>query len=530
MPEEISPRLSNEVRAELHSLRGIMGRELAQDLGLDLKFPVHFKDPLVGEEMDGAGIDRDFCTPWEPGLRDGPTSARFEVQPVNGRTARWDARAGRFDVSADEAGTVVIDTPEYRQVRTWAVLQNTLDHVEGSFGMGRRVDWAFQGNRLRVHSEFKNGQNAYYNRARRQLEFYYYNDDAGKRLHTCLSTDIVNHELGHAILDGVRPLFLEHGVAEHLAFHESIGDVLALLLALRNNDFRNAVGRLTEGDQLAGDLASGVARQFGRTVSNKPHLRSGVSKLTMTDLPNLNHHDASQILTAAVFGFLIELAARHRTREGQVSVAEALWWALRRVQTTFLQALDLLPPVDPRFADLGTAMMRVTLIADPAESSGYAAILRDCFARRGITLGSAGQVRLRLTRADPDEIARSRGAAYRWLDDNRAVLGIPPQADLTLTGPFTADKRRPNGEALPLQISIPYTWSEDHEVNGICLPVPCGATLVVDMRGNALSWAQKPGSGTEAGAIRMAALAQEMALAPNGGAALCCAPVIEREG
>lgn len=515
----------NNVLQTLHGLRGKLGRAKAGELGLDLNIVVHFKDPTVAEEQPGIGLDSDFTVPWEPGLDDGPTSARFRVLPADGKMAQWDGNAHCF---RDSAGKPIdgseTDTPEYRQVRTWAVLQNTLDYVEGPFGMGRRLDWNFAGNRLLVDTAFGSDKNAFYSRADKQLQFHRYQDDAGATVHTCLSTDIVNHELAHAILDGVRPLFLTSGIKEHEAFHESVGDVIALLLALRNNRFRKMVADRTEGD-LTDGLASGMARQFGLTVSNKPHLRSAVSGLTMADLPQQNSHDASQILTGAVFGYLVALAAGYRARR-DVTIYEALWYAVRRVQTTFLQALDLLPPLDPRFADLGQAMAQATLIADPLDPKGYAALLHQCFAERGIELPSDEAIRLRLTPADPDEIARSRGAAYRWLDDNRKALNIPADADLTLAGPFVADKRGPDGRALPVQISIPYTWMSERNSNGIVLQVPCGATLVIDTRGNVLCWARKPGAESEAGATRIQALAEAMTVAPASEGILRCAPAV----
>ena len=41
---------------------------------------VYFKDPRRAAEAHAdAGIDAEFTTPWEPGFRDGPTSARFAV-------------------------------------------------------------------------------------------------------------------------------------------------------------------------------------------------------------------------------------------------------------------------------------------------------------------------------------------------------------------------------------------------------------------------------------------------------------------
>ena len=72
------------------------------------------------------------------------------------------------------------------------------------------------------------------------------------RIFTCLSSDIVNHEFGHAVLDGLRPHYYESLNAETAAFHEFIGDLTAILMAFRNNAFRRHVLKESRGD-LAND-------------------------------------------------------------------------------------------------------------------------------------------------------------------------------------------------------------------------------------------------------------------------------------
>lgn len=517
-----TPFLTDDVLHMLHRLRPRLGRQKAAQLGLDLTIAVHFKDEEVARDEPGAGLDSEFATPWEPGLSDGPTSARFQVMPIDGKFARWDAKARQF---TDSTGAPVdgsrIDSPEYRQVRTWAVLQNTLDHVEGPFGMGRRIDWDWGENRLKVNVQSPGAAGAWYDAEYRLLKFNSYIPAGGAEIvHTCMSADVVNHELAHAILDGTRPGFMIDGEldVEINAFHEGFGDVLALLMALRNNRFRNLVGKLTEGD-LTDGLASGVARHFGKTVENRPHLRSAVARLTMTDLPEKGFHDASQIMTGAVFGYLIALTDLHR-QDGTTSVSEAMWRALRRVQTTFLAAIDLLPPIDPRFADLGRAMERATLIADPLDSKGYCGLLRKSFADREITWSNEDLPRLRLTPVDADQVMRSRAAAYRWLDENRGQLGIPVTADLTLAGPYVAEKRGPDARSLPLQISIPYTWMGGETKHEITTRIPCGGTLVIDTRGNVLSWVRK--YPDKAGIAAAAGTGLKRGL--------CCAPGVDQKG
>src|SRR4030095_5881167 len=50
----------------------------------------------------------------------------------------------------------------------------------------------------------------------------------GQRVFTCLSHDIVAHEVTHAIIDGIRTYFTEPTNPDVLAFHEAFADLAAL--------------------------------------------------------------------------------------------------------------------------------------------------------------------------------------------------------------------------------------------------------------------------------------------------------------
>ena len=132
------------------------------------------------------------------------------------------------------------------QLSVWAIVQNTLDFFESGAGLGRRISWAFEGNRLIIVPHAGYGENAYYDRASKSLQFYWFDSDKGT-VFTCLSTDIVNHEFGHAVLDGLRPYYFESVGAQTAAFHEFMGDLTAILMAFRNNAFRKVVLKESNG-------------------------------------------------------------------------------------------------------------------------------------------------------------------------------------------------------------------------------------------------------------------------------------------
>jgi hypothetical protein len=531
-------KLTRATMIELYAARRYLGLDTAKETGLRMPVEVHFKDPDVAETYEGAGIDVEFTTPWEPGLRDGPTSARFAVVDYDSTSntltppAVWDRKENCYRAPN---GTLLSGATkalfQYHQLSVWAIVQNTLDFFESRFALGRRISWAFDGNRLIVVPHAGYGENAYYDRASKSLQFYWFEGDKG-RVFTCLSSDIVNHELGHAILDGLRPYFYESVDAQTAAFHEFIGDLTALLMAFRNNAFRRVVLEESHGDLDVAQLLAGLAQQFGKAVSNAPYLRSALNRSTMASLGGeFEPHALSEVMTGTMFDILKGVFAKHREEEldrfkaGEIkkpSDVKALAATVPRMQMLAIQPLDLLPPCGVTFQDYALAVLRAEQVANPTDPEGYRALMLDCFIARGIlderdrkTLMAPAPV-FRRPALDVfhavDSIAASRGGAYRFLDDNRAKLLIPLNADLIVTEVVRANKFTRDGRSLPDQIVVQYIWREELLLEGERFgrfagertTMLCGATMVLDQNGNQIYWSRKPGSasvGTNAVAV-----------------------------
>ncbi|HEY9346953.1 MAG TPA: hypothetical protein VIQ53_16655, partial [Inquilinus sp.] len=426
-------------RPKLYAARQFLDRETQETLGLRIPFDVYFQDPYITASDPAYDFDEEFTVPWEPGLADGPTSARFAVVDYDGSSealtppARWDAELGKF---LDTEGKVLdrgnLDSPQFRQMNAWATLQNALDFFENGFGLGRRIEWGFEGNRLIVVPHAGYGENAYYDRDSKSLQFYYFDRSEGKarkRIHTCLSADIINHEFGHAVLDGIRPHYHESVLTETAAFHEFLGDISATLIAFRNTPFRGQVAEATHGDLGRTNPLASLGEEFGSNIGDQPYLRSALNELKYGAVKDdQRHHYMSQVLSGAMFDIIRRLTAHYMKEQGE-SVKEALWSTIRRMQCMAVQPLDLLPPVDATFEDYALAVLRNEQIVNPTDPDGYRAMMIDVFAARGLL--SAEQVAElktpitvfdRLNVAvfhDPQSIAASRANAYRFLDDNR---------------------------------------------------------------------------------------------------------------
>jgi hypothetical protein len=80
------------------------------------------------------------------------------------------------------------------------------------------------------------------------------------------SPDVLCHELGHAILDAVKPELFNAMSMEVAAFHEGFGDISATLSALQIDSFREFVLNQTGGQLNINSRLSQMARQLGWAI------------------------------------------------------------------------------------------------------------------------------------------------------------------------------------------------------------------------------------------------------------------------
>jgi hypothetical protein len=229
------------------------------------------------------------------------------------------------------------------------------------------------------------------------------------------------------------------------------------------------------------------------------------------------------VLTGTMFDILVKFTKQYLDRERadgkKLSAKQALAFTVPRMQVIAIQSLDLLPPVEVTFNDYARAVLRNLLIADPTDPRGYRKMIAEAFLTREILtqeevdelLKPAGlydRVPGDITH-DPIMIASSRAEAYRYLDDNRDDLFIPPSVDIIVDEVFTAKKMIGRGLFMPKQVILQYLWREDVSLederfgpyNGQTTSLLCGATMVLDENGSMLSWARKPGSEPSAKAV-----------------------------
>lgn len=477
---------------------------------------MYLSDPLVARKYASLGI-QPVKLKAGPVVLDGPVSSRVAVvdYDVNQDTvfppAPYDAQKRRFHAPPD--------THEFRQINAWATVLHTLDLYEDAQALGRKIPWGFPGNRLLVLPHAGYWENAFYDRKTKTLQFFYFQAD-DEQIFTCLSHDIVSHETGHAILDGIRPLYNFPSSPDTAGFHEFLGDATAILAAFHHRTYLRVTIEEAKRDLRNDNLVAALAEQFGAALygdANRYFLRNAINDRTMQDVKDTwEAHAYSEVMTGAFYEILIEMYDKQWKRERdeaqekghKPSPVRALFIAVRHMRRLALRALDYCPPADLSYLDYGRAMLKADDIAYPVDSFGYRDMVRRVFIKRGIAKNAlelkpyptpARSDFLEYTFANIDD---SPVAAYHFLDRNRRVLDIPANQDLQVTALYGNAKEGDRSYQMPRELILEYTWELDVSVkgkrfgklDGSTYPLLCGGTLVFDERANVLYWSPKEAS------------------------------------
>ena len=123
---------------------------------------------------------------------------------------------------------------------------------------------AWQGNRKKLPLLLDAGVdlNAFYDRA----SFSFFHETVGAQtFFSGASTDVVSHEVGHGLLDSMRPDFFEVNFLEVGAFHEAFGDCIAILTALSDTETRQRLLAVAPNLR-ARDFVESTAEQLSRAI------------------------------------------------------------------------------------------------------------------------------------------------------------------------------------------------------------------------------------------------------------------------
>jgi hypothetical protein len=278
---------------------------------------------------------------------------------------------------------------------------------------------------LRLFPHAFRGANAYYTAEKQAVLFGYF--QAGEHIggtnlpggvvFTCLSPDIVAHEITHAILDSIHPNFMDENNEDVAAFHEAFADLIALLQRFTIHDLLEHQLARSKGKLDEFNLMGELATQFGNALQEgRGALRSAIG--TKVDGqwkkydpdPSLYKtqfecHERGALLVAVIYDAFIRLykfktqdlfriannnATRAEGASDNVSVdlvkrlaAEAAETARHLLQIC-IRALDYCPPFDIDFGDYLRALITADRDVAPADNDGYRIALMEAFRAWGI--------------------------------------------------------------------------------------------------------------------------------------------------
>jgi hypothetical protein len=505
--------------------------------------------------------------PYEP-LTPGPVGHLFEV---DNRDLQRAVRYARVDL--DEPKLLMTNgrdpSPsdvQFHQQMVYAVASNVYAAFKGA--LGRDIAWGFEDPageagapsdpkdpafalRLRLIPHAMKDKNAYYSPKTGEIRFGYYPAKAdvdakntrGGYVFTCLSHDIIAHELTHALLHGLRGQSLIPTNPDVLAFHEAFSDIVAIFQHFTYPEVVAAAIAQSGGRLDRAAMLGDIARQFGYTAGNegdkeRKALRSAID-LTKPDEtpstsydPTLEVHKLGSVLVSAVFEAFTTLFRRKTERYVRLATngsgtlpAGALPHDLQRVLADqasqlagqilglCIRAIDYCPPVDIEFGDYLRALITADaeLVAD--DPWAYREALVNAFGRRGIfprDVSNLAEDSLRwhpawrpitierlhfanihfagdpALAADPEELEKQAAALAEKVTDQRYFeafgLALPDGKefmDPVVQSIRTARRVGPNGQVL---FDLVAEVTQERVVDGF--PPFCGgATVIVGPEG-----------------------------------------------
>lgn len=372
--------------------------------------------PLNVYSLDPASLKREGATavlqvPYEP-LEPGPKGAIFEVVDEAGLPVALDDPKLLIGRGLDPSPS----NYQFHQQMVYAVCSSVYAAFRSA--LGRRLAWAFDDKdtngvtrlKLRPHVS-EEGANAAYHRSAGEIRFGYFpappglpkgRSIPGAPVFTCLSHDIIAHELSHALIDGMRSHFLVPTGSDVLGFHEGFADTVAILQHFSYRALVESELRSSENNLVKAPLLLGIAQAFGLSRGMPRVLRSATENVAVYST-SMEAHEMGSVLTGAIFDAYrviyqrkTERYVRLATNGTGVLLPGALSGELlcvlaaqaSKLASQFLsicvRALDYCPPVDMTLGEYLRAIITADRDLVPDDPWAYREALIDAFAARGI--------------------------------------------------------------------------------------------------------------------------------------------------
>jgi hypothetical protein len=370
--------------------------------------------------------------------------------------------------------------PQFHQQMVYAVASKVLENFDRA--LGRRLRFR-GGDRLRLIPHAFQARNAYSDAELNSVLFGYFPADEydpgpnlpGQLIFTCLSHDIVAHEVAHAALTRLQGYYSEPTNPQVPALHEAFADVVAMFQRLTFSEVVAPAMRETRGDLLdPTNRLLDIGAQFGSAAGKGGPLRRIAGKPDPALFAKTREpHALGWILVSAVYeGFVATY--RRRTRDllrlstggsGQLPQGEIhpdlinrlTWECVRTAQAVLsmcIRATDYMPPVDPTFSDFLRAMVTADFELNRADDSGLRADMIEAFRQRGIRPEAVGSLAVQSLLLEAEDLSKQPDMTLADIVSSLGTFGARQFGRNYLPLPSTTERKRRS----PNMLNKPSDW------------------------------------------------------------------------
>jgi hypothetical protein len=409
-------------------------------------------DPSLSISSDTVTINLvTYKVPWEepPVLQPGPIGEYVEVidEDETGKLICPPLDLNDPHLLAQNGLAPVENNFQFHQQMVYAVAMTTIKNFEK--GLGRSIQWCQPPaikKTIRSKAPAKNtgnGQqknqyistlklfphamkeaNAFFSLERNALLFGYFPAQPSvvtlqmpnSLVYTCLSHDIIAHEITHAIIHGLYSSYTDDTNPDTYAFHEAFADMVALFQHFSFPELMKKEIAKTRGDLKNQNFLVDLAQQFGTAIGNYGSLRNAIGEIDKNTktwkkkVPNgdeyftiFEPHERGQILVSAIFEAfttiyenrtedLIRIATGGSgiLQQGELHpdlvnrLSEEASGTARHVLRMCIRALDYCPPTDINFGDFLRAIITADRQLVEEDTGAYRVAMIEAFRRRGI--------------------------------------------------------------------------------------------------------------------------------------------------
>lgn len=327
---------------------------------------------------------------WEqdPGSGNSPDGGQLIQIPAPDLSASSLATQIENPAVAPEPKVYKIGTPDFRY---WAAAASLSRASEFWSNLVPGISWQV-GDVLPVDLYHGDDLNAYYDR----VGLRFFEGNVGSRtFYSCESPDVVCHEHGHAVLDSIKPQLWDAASIEVASFHESFGDMSAILCQLQIQSLRqavlvetgNTVYRNSRLSRLAEQLGWAI-RQSSPTAVDPDCLRNAVNSFFYQDpdtLPSYTPanslssepHSFARVFTSAFFEGLANMF-KSRSAQDEENLLQASL-DMGKILIGAVQAASVVPTF---YSQVAVNMMQVANVLFP--KNDYVQALKSGFLKHGI--------------------------------------------------------------------------------------------------------------------------------------------------